>query len=134
VQLRVLGGTAFAALALTGSAQAAGWGWPIEIANLVEQWGVPYGSNARRLLPIDAALCKGLRRYGVREIHYTDEIFHRFRCLADGADGHYYRVYIVVTNAQRMKYLKAVRVTGRIRGERRGKLGRPSSSGATSSP
>jgi hypothetical protein len=111
VQLRVLGGTAFAALALTGSAQAAGWGQRFEIANLVEKAGVPYGSKTRRLLPIDAVLCKGLRRYGIREISYMDEAFHRFRCLAYGADGHYYWVYIVVTNAQRMKYLKVVRVS-----------------------
>jgi hypothetical protein len=40
-----------------------------------------------------------------------DQAFHRFRCLAYGEDGHYYRVYIAVTNSQRMKYLKVVRVS-----------------------
>jgi hypothetical protein len=111
VHVRVLGVIAFAALALTGSAEAGGWGQRFEIANLVEKTGVPYGSKTRRLLPIDAVLCKGLPGYGVKEIHYMDQAFHRFRCLAYGEDGHYYRVYIAVTNSQRMKYLKVVRVS-----------------------
>jgi hypothetical protein len=72
----------------------------LQVSNTIESKGIAYRYGH---VNIDNAACLGLRRYGVRTVDYSDT-FWRFRCDADGADGHIYDVQISTTNGPQRGY------------------------------
>lgn len=73
------------------------------VSNGLEQQGIVY---LGRKVAIDNASCIGLRRYGVKTSSdgFTDT-FWRFRCNADGANGHIYDVQLSTTSGPKATYI-----------------------------
>jgi hypothetical protein len=80
----------------------------LSVSNAIESDGIYY---AGRKVAIDNAVCIGLRRFGVRTVRYEDH-YWRFKCIADGANGHTYTVQVWTTGLAgywHPEYLSVVR-------------------------
>src|SRR5690348_14104986 len=86
-----------AALLLVGSASAATasqrpyYITEMKMSNTLESRGIFY--NGRRL-PVDSALCLGLRRFGVRTSTYGLDRYWHFKCDVNAANGHFYEASV----------------------------------------
>lgn len=61
------------------------------VSNWLETSGVIYHGKK---IPVDTAMCSGLRRYGVKADTYGLDRYTRFKCMTIGADEHSYTVQV----------------------------------------